>query len=163
MYSGFTVVKNKAGEFVYAEMESNGDIGPSQARVGHKSKGQTKGKAKGIRPKHANCKGKICDKDKDRRKLRGNEPRRTNEMFTGTLKNLVVLMQWSDHVEGDFPTREEIDILVNHNGPHTLCPTGSLRDVFLENSYGALSLESTVVEWVPMDNTQSYYANGDRG
>ena len=73
-------------------------------------------------------------------------------------------MQWSDHLnETGFPTPSELDILMNHDGPHNLCPTGSIRDVYLEKSYGALSLESTVVAWVPMDNTQAYYANGLEG
>lgn len=82
---------------------------------------------------------------------------------TGTLRNLVVLLRWSDHENRSLPTQSDIDILMNHNGIHTRCPTGSVRDVFLENSYGKLLLESTVMDWIPMDNTEQYYSNGNRG
>eukprot|EP00539_Tryblionella_compressa_P002709 CAMPEP_0178739928 /NCGR_PEP_ID=MMETSP0744-20121128/4319_1 /TAXON_ID=913974 /ORGANISM="Nitzschia punctata, Strain CCMP561" /LENGTH=657 /DNA_ID=CAMNT_0020392669 /DNA_START=545 /DNA_END=2516 /DNA_ORIENTATION=+ len=82
---------------------------------------------------------------------------------TTTLRNLVVLLQWSDHVNRTLPSRKDIEVLMNHQGPHLLCPTGSVRDVMLENSYNALSLESTVTDWVVMNNTELYYSNGNRG
>jgi hypothetical protein len=52
---------------------------------------------------------------------------------------------------------------MNSDGPHSLCPTGSVRDIFLEKSYGALTLDSVVTPWVSMDESERYYANGDRG
>lgn len=82
---------------------------------------------------------------------------------TGTLRNLVVLMLWADHSDRILPTPANIDILMNHKGPHPYCPTGSVRDVLLENSYGALSLESVVTPWIPINDTEIYYANGNRG
>ncbi|KAG7359169.1 M6 family metalloprotease domain containing protein [Nitzschia inconspicua] len=81
----------------------------------------------------------------------------------GTLRNLVVLIRWSDHQNRVLPSKENIDILMNHQGPHPLCPTGSVRDVYLENSYGALDLQSTVTDWIPINNTESYFANGNSG
>ena len=44
-----------------------------------------------------------------------------------------------------------------------LAPTGSVKDLFRENSYGALNLESTVVGWVDLPNTESFYAAGQSG
>ncbi|KAL3921828.1 MAG: hypothetical protein SGILL_002541 [Bacillariaceae sp.] len=93
------------------------------------------------------------DDDGHRRRLR----------TTGTLRNLVIPMMWKDHVNRTLPGPPEFDILMNHQGPHPIAPTGSVRDVFLENSYGALQLESTVVDWVVMNNTESYFANGRAG
>jgi hypothetical protein len=116
----------------------------------------------GLRPSSVDCKQNICADDGTNRMLRGQEPRRT-ATTTGTLKNLVVLMKWSDHEDRTLPTMGDIDTLMNNDGPHSLCPTGSLRDLFLENSYGALTLDSVVTPWVPMDQSESYYANGDRG
>ena len=52
---------------------------------------------------------------------------------------------------------------MNHEGPHDLCPTGSVRDVFLENSYGALQIESTVTDWILLNETEAYYSNGVSG
>ena len=48
-------------------------------------------------------------------------------------------------------------------GDPTLCPTGSIRDVYSENSYGQMTLQSTVTNWVNVPNTETFYANGDSG
>ncbi len=42
----------------------------------------------------------------------------------------------------------------------TLAPTGSVRDYYTENSYGAMTLQSTVTVWVTLPQTEAYYANG---
>ncbi|MHC4067654.1 MAG: M6 family metalloprotease domain-containing protein, partial [Planctomycetota bacterium] len=44
-----------------------------------------------------------------------------------------------------------------------LAPTGSLRDVYLENSYGAMELNSTIAPWATVSNSEQYYANGASG
>lgn len=82
---------------------------------------------------------------------------------SGTLKNLVVMIRWSDHGGRAVPSQVDVNVLMNNNGPHALAPTGSVRDVYLENSYGALSLESTVAAWVTSNNTEAYYGNGNSG
>ncbi|MEW5757494.1 MAG: M6 family metalloprotease domain-containing protein [Pseudomonadota bacterium] len=82
---------------------------------------------------------------------------------SGTLRNLVVMIRWSDHVGRTIPSEADIDVLMNHNGAHTLAPTGSVRDVYLENSYGVLTIESTVYAWVTVDNTEAYYADNNSG
>jgi M6 family metalloprotease-like protein len=81
----------------------------------------------------------------------------------GKLRNLVIMMRWSDHGNRKLPTRDQIDILMNHEGPHQLAPTGSVRDAFLENSYGKLDLESVVIDWIPMSMSESYVTNGESG
>lgn len=147
-------------------------------------------KQKRLRPDVRDCDDAICGDDDDddkvhrrsaaRRQLRGAllpsaaasagtshlpvpSVTRTLQPTTGTLRNLVVLLRWSDHDDRKLPTLSDVDTLMNHEGPHPLCPTGSVRDVFLENSYGSLVLESTVIDWIPMDNTEDYYSNGNRG
>lgn len=83
---------------------------------------------------------------------------------SGTLKNLVVMIRWSDHTGRTLPSNGDVDILMNAVGGHpSLAPSGSVRDVYLENSYGALSLESTVAVWVTSNNTEDFYANGNSG
>lgn len=83
----------------------------------------------------------------------------------GRLRNLVLLLRWSDHTDRVLPTREDYDVLMNHKGPHSkkIAPTGSVRDVFMQNSYGTLNVESYVTDWITMDNTEEYYSNGDKG
>jgi M6 family metalloprotease-like protein len=148
--------------------------------------GKKSNKQKRLRPLVRDCSGKICGEDSDgsratrrlrvRGALRGSldvggrdshlqipSTYRTLKATTGTLRNLVVLLRWSDHANRTLPTQSDIDILMNNDGIHTRCPTGSVRDVFLENSYGKLVLESTVIDWILMDNTEQYYSNGSRG
>lgn len=81
----------------------------------------------------------------------------------GKLRNLVLMMLWSDHEERPLPTKEEVEILMSHEGAHQLAPTGSVRDVFLENSHGKLDLESVVIDWIPMNNSELYYSSGESG
>ena len=45
----------------------------------------------------------------------------------------------------------------------TYAPTGSVKGVYLENSYGQLTLESTITNWTTVTNSEAYYANGNSG
>lgn len=83
----------------------------------------------------------------------------------GTLKNLVVLMIFIDHQDRDNrPSEADVEVLMNSDTPHaTLCPTGSLKQYFLDVSNNRLSIESTVHAWVYLPNSEAYYANGKRG
>jgi len=82
----------------------------------------------------------------------------------GQLKNLVVPFKFSNHASRTLPSQSDLDILLNNNGPNTLCPTGSVRDVFLKNSLGQpLQLDSTIAPWVTIDHNESYCANGKHG
>jgi M6 family metalloprotease-like protein len=84
---------------------------------------------------------------------------------SGTVKNLVVLCMFSDH-DPNLHTRprEDYDILFNQiGGDVNVAPTGSVKDLYLENSYGIMTLDSNVVTWVTLPHTEAYYANGDDG
>lgn len=84
---------------------------------------------------------------------------------SGNVKNLVVLCKFSDHTLG-VHTRDpaDYDVLWNAVGGHpSLAPTGSVRDVYFENSYGTMDIDSTVTVWVTLPHTQAYYANGSSG
>lgn len=81
------------------------------------------------------------------------------------LKNLVVLVRFSDHRGRSLPTRSDFTILFNRGGsPHkTIAPTGSIKDFFRANSYGKFTLESTVFGWIDLPRNENYYANGISG
>ncbi len=86
----------------------------------------------------------------------------------GTVKNLVVNIIFSDHGPGGqnrtLPSVADIDTIMNAvGGDPVLAPTGSVRDNYLENSYGLLTIDSTVAAWVTVPNTEAYYANGNSG
>ncbi len=46
-------------------------------------------------------------------------------------------------------------------GDAVLAPTGSVADVYGENSYGKMRLRSTVVGWVDLPKTEQEYAAGN--
>jgi len=48
-------------------------------------------------------------------------------------------------------------------GDPDIAPSGSVRDFFLNNSYGKLSIESTVLDWISLPETESYYAEKHSG
>jgi M6 family metalloprotease-like protein len=84
--------------------------------------------------------------------------------WSGTKKNLVIPMRFSDHATRWLPTQPELDILFNSDTPDdTFAPTGSIKQVFKDTSYGKLTLDSDVVDWITLDETEAYYADGARG
>lgn len=88
-------------------------------------------------------------------------PHRRAVITTGTLKNLVIPFKFKNHSSRNVPSRSELNTLMNNVGPDSnICPTGSVRDVYLESSFNQLDVDSTVVSWVTIDYTESYCANG---
>ena len=85
------------------------------------------------------------------------------QVWVGTKKNLMIPMKFANHDNRNVPTSADLTILMNNDGPHELCPTGSVRDVFLASSYNQLILNTTVAPWVTLPNTEAYYANGNSG
>jgi M6 family metalloprotease-like protein len=75
-----------------------------------------------------------------------------------------VLIQFSNHAGRALPTPSDVDVLFNApGGDPVLAPTGSVRDVYLENSYGKMDLTSDVSSWITVSGTEQYYANGASG
>jgi M6 family metalloprotease-like protein len=82
----------------------------------------------------------------------------------GAVRNVVILMKFSNHTGRTLPTTSDVDNLFNAVGGHpTLAPTGSVRDLYVANSYGTFQLNSTVFAWVTLPNTEQYYAAGNSG
>ena len=89
--------------------------------------------------------------------------RRRMQITSGTLNNLVIPFKFSDHTSRSLPSQSDLNTLMNNQGTSSLCPTGSVRDVYLENSFNQLNLDSTVVPWITIDYTESYCAGGNSG
>lgn len=82
----------------------------------------------------------------------------------GIIKNLVVPIRFADHKTRTLPSVADLDVLMNSKTPHvTLAKTGSVWSVFDESSYGMLSLESTVVDWVDTKFTEAQVGAGKSG
>jgi hypothetical protein len=110
--------------------------------------------------------GRQQQQQQRRRRTLGSPPPdpRPKNNWTGRLYNLVVPILFEDHVNRTLPNQTHLDILFNHVGPHPeYCPTGSIRDVFYENSYGQLELVSTVLDWIVVPYTEQWTANNASG
>jgi M6 family metalloprotease-like protein len=82
----------------------------------------------------------------------------------GTVNNLVILCQFSDHGAGEIRAPADFEILFNAiGGDPVLAPTGSVLDYYFETSYGVFTFNSTIVGWVTLPQNEAYYANGQNG
>jgi hypothetical protein len=84
----------------------------------------------------------------------------------GTLKNLVILLKFKDHKNQNrsVPSKDDVSVLMNSEEVDPdLAPTGSLKMIYWENSYGQLTIESEVTDWIDVKEDESYYANGRSG
>jgi hypothetical protein len=94
----------------------------------------------------------------------GSGQRRRTTSTVGTLKNLVILIRFLDHKKRKVPSAGDINILMNSEEvDDVLAPTGSLKMKYWENSYGQLTIESTVIDWIQVERPQAYYADGKSG
>ena len=85
-------------------------------------------------------------------------PFRPNQSRLDTIKAIVILADFSDNV-GTAPV-EHFDSLLSSCGCY---PTGSMRDYYLEVSYGSVEFITTVVGWFRMPQPYTYYTNGNYG
>mmetsp|Transcript_22931 Transcript_22931/g.28815 ORF Transcript_22931/g.28815 Transcript_22931/m.28815 type:complete len:723 (+) Transcript_22931:67-2235(+) len=165
------VIVRSGEEFYYANgKRENGKLAPSEFKVGHQDP-QSLGLNKDLRPE-----GKKQKLDKMRKKLNidskseansGHEGRRLSTLITtGSLKNLVIPVMFNDHQDRDLPSKEDIAVLWNApNGHPTYYDSTnmSIRDFYLENSYGLLDINSTVLDWVLVSENEAYYGAGESG
>lgn len=97
-------------------------------------------------------------------RTRQSQQQRRRHLTSGTFHNLVLLLKFANHVNRPLPPRKHYDLL--YNSPSTsqeIIPTGSVKTYFRTNSYGAFNVETTVLGWIELSHSESYYANGDYG
>jgi M6 family metalloprotease-like protein len=167
---GYTVVRAKgnAGPYVYARRGVSGKLEPTPHEVGKAD------------PKALGLERRALPSAAEQAKMRKQGPAAMSaeEAAVGqpvlqefqtaagaqTLKNLVVLVRFSDHAGRVLPSQANVDVLMNAvGGDPVLAPAGSLRDIYLNNSYGALTIDSTVVAWATVSQPEAYYAAGKSG
>ena len=157
---GFAVVTS-GGQYVYAALNPKGGLEPTALLVGRDNP-RTAGLVKNARPS-----AEFIRDERTRltAPAQAAAPTRANISANGTVKNLVILCRFSDHTLG-VHTRAPADFETIFNtvgGDPVLAPTGSVKDYYKEASYGTLTLNSTVIAWVTLPQTEAYYANGTSG
>lgn len=85
----------------------------------------------------------------------------------GKFHNLVFLLRFADHTSRPLPSHADISRLYNSDdepdGHDDVIPTGSVRRVYDVNSYGAFTIDTTVVPWITLSHNEEYYADGNHG
>ena len=165
---GYPVVMDSECYYVYAKLDqSNGTLMPSTMRVDEVDP-EKEGFQKGMAVGDTVCSGTImCDsQDNITRWLDSDESNGGRQLrtSTGIVKNLVIMVRFADHQGRRLPTRTQVDILYNsRGGDATFAKSGSIRDVYLTNSYGQLDIQSKAYGWVTLPETEAYYAGGVSG
>ena len=156
---GYTVVRH-AGAYVYATLDQQGQLEPTSLMVGRVSPAAA-GLSTRMLPAPA-VRQKSALSELPQALVAPEAPERVGA--SGTVKNLVIMMRFADHHTRPLPSTADFTKIFNAvGGDPVLAPTGSVKDLFRENSYGALNLDSTVVGWVDLPNTESFYAAGQSG
>jgi len=163
---GYTVV-HKNGWYNYARLNAKGQLVSTSHRVGHVNPADV-GLSKHILPPPAvRAQSALTLPSKSIESGSGSSSSSSTAQGAapaGTIKNLVVMVRFSDHTTRTLPTSIDMNVLFNGPaGPGTVAPTGSIKDVYLENSYGQMTLDSSISGWIDVNNTESYYANGQSG
>lgn len=187
----YTVVRDDSGLYTYAKLADDGKLVPSSESVGQSPPQAAKKNLRPL-PDNQNIffDGSVasstaaveaqakrragCPRERscgqERRHLRGSSKRSTTDQYhrrtatIGTLKNLVILIKFRDHSRRTVPTKNEVNILMNSEEKDPIyAPTGSLKMVYWENSYGQLTIDSHVTDWIRVSGSEAYYAAGESG
>ena len=82
---------------------------------------------------------------------------------TGTFTFLVILVQFTDHQDRNLPSVEYFKELCDGTGSSAINPAGSIAEYFAQQSYGKFDINCDVRDWRVTDNTEDFYAKGQRG
>ncbi len=157
--NGFTILKDsKTASWVYAAKDVAGNLVPSAAVVGRDDPRQV-GISQRLLPDGAVAKSKVQRSARSQVFSEDGGPVKLPP--TGTMKNLVLLVEFADKPHSR--TKAEFEELFNTIGYTTDGAAGSVKDYYKEVSYNALSVESTVVDWITLDNGYAYYGADSAG
>lgn len=178
---GYTVLRDKAaGNWFYAEQAADGSLRPGAHRLGAAEPGKL-GLKRGLKDaRRVKAGAARRQRDDNARRARASaSPFRVSAapggalsavspaaalparapILTGTMKNLVILARFSDHAATH--SQPSFNNLFNQVGYNLDGAVGSVKDYFLEVSYGNLTVQSVVTAWVTLPQNQAYYGAND--
>ncbi|KAL7520550.1 hypothetical protein ACHAWX_005284 [Stephanocyclus meneghinianus] len=84
-----------------------------------------------------------------------------------TFHSLILLIRFADHTSRSLPPASQFFKFFNQQDlaltSGDAAPTGSVYEVFHENSYGILETRAKILDWITVSETEAYYANGEYG
>jgi len=84
-----------------------------------------------------------------------------------TFHSLILLIRFADHTSRSLPPASQFVKFFNDPdlalASSDVAPTGSIYEVFHENSYGILETRAKIADWITVSETEAYYANGEYG
>lgn len=162
---GFIIVRNTRGVYEYANINTANEIKPTGIKANNKKERD----AKEIQYLQTLQRDKILDQLllKGNSVLKQKSIQETSIMstvtatpLTGTRKILCILIGFQDSPFSN--TQTEFNNLMNQVGYNAGSAIGSVKDFYMQNSYGQLNLDITVVGPYTADYNMAYYgANSD--
>ena len=157
---GYMVVLDDADNYVYAAPDAQASPTPTKWLVGSVNP-QDVGLTRGLRP---DFKPRPNETQFRSGTADGETAQAPQASTGGIVKNLVIILQFADHAARVLPLQPTYDAIFNAvGGDPSAAPTGSVRDVYLEDSYGQFTIDSTVFGWYLLPQTEAFYAGGSSG
>ncbi len=154
---GYTVLLNKENYFCYAQKNDYAELVSTNIAAKNQQDRNTKdlqiltNTEKNLRYSEEQIIEKIA-----KHEFTSTRGRSKNAAFptTGNLNYIILLVNYSDtettHTQENFNNYMNE---TNYNG------YGSFKDFYLQSSYGALTIETTVTPWIQLPNTREYYSD----
>jgi M6 family metalloprotease-like protein len=155
---GYTALRNKNNDFVYAIQDENTNLVPSNVLVSNDLKRSTNYQSEGISKKLLYNKTQVEEKRNGFHRDIIVKSENASKAFptTGNRNVLLILIDFTDKAFAK--ANSDFDNLMNeanYNG------TGSFKDFYLTSSYDQLTLTTTVTAWYHASNTLAYYGGND--
>ncbi len=144
---GYTLMYDSLKYVVYAQTDVQGNLMPSSIKFGNNTKPNAN-ISKGLRYSKAQT-NTLMQIDRMTRSAT------IQRAATGNIKVLCVLAAFSNRAF--VKTTADFDALMNQVGYSTGGTKGSVKDYYLENSYGRMNLQVTVIGIVTVSHPVSYY------
>lgn len=152
--NGEIIVEDRdTGEWFYAQPRADGSLQKTATRVGQN---RIKIAASDEKPQWLNAIQKLAAQKASQRQA---NRRLTMTSTQGDLKGVLLLANFSD--TSTTYTRSTFRDLMNATGYQSHGALGSVKDYYLEASYGKLTLQSDVFGWFSVSQSRAYYGRDD--
>lgn len=161
--SFYPTIRADDGTINYASRGKDGRYLPTNVRVGQTNPDTNPFLKRAIQENrhvvHAKCMEQDFCKWREKEKLKSHSRQSVPPVTSGSILNLVIPFAFQDHSSSQrkLTSVSDLDQLL-FNGPNL-----SLKDYFLQQSYGSLDINSEVAPWVTIPMTEAQCADKQSG